>query len=58
MLLEGYVELGYSTENNSKYDNITIDEYKDYFDRADPEDVSSLVYTSGTTGKPKGTILT
>ena len=35
MLLEGYVELGYSLEENSKYDDIAIDGYKEYFDRAD-----------------------
>lgn len=36
----------------------TPDAFSDEIDLAQPEDVALLVYTSGTTGKPKGAMLT
>ena len=58
MVLEGYEALGYSLTDTSKYDEIVPASFRAYFHRAIPDDISSLVYTSGTTGNPKGTILT
>ncbi len=34
------------------------DRYHEFLDERDPDDLASLVYTSGTTGKPKGVKLT
>lgn len=57
LLLAGYEALGLSGDKN-QYEDIRPADHADLFQRATPGELSSLVYTSGTTGKPKGAILT
>lgn len=57
LLLAGYAALGLPQDRNA-YCGIRPADYDTLFQRASPDEISSLVYTSGTTGKPKGAILT
>lgn len=57
LLWVGYKKLNLSEDKN-EYDTINVSNHAELFTRATPEEISSLVYTSGTTGRPKGAILT